>query len=303
MKHQNNDIDLRQLEIFCKIYELNSFSLAAKSLDLSQPTVSEHIKNLEASLKLKLIDRRGKKIEVTPAGKLFYSHAVQMLELKNKIFQEMNSFSAQIRGDLVIGASSIPGSYVLPEYISEFKKLYPDVIISLKVRDTEEVIQAVKYGYYEIGVVGGKPNYPDIKYTILCHDRLQLILSAEHPLAKRKSAILPEQMSKLKFVMREKGSAQRELMEKYFTKMKIPLHIAFEMEGNEAIKEAVKKGEGAAILSERAISKEIKAGQLKTIKIKDLKLERHFYTICHKQRTLSPVSQLFLDYTYQAFKE
>lgn len=296
MKLQNKDFDLRQLEIFCKIVESGSFSKAARELYLAQPTVSEHMANLESVLDLRLLDRKGKKIAVTPAGKLLYSQAIKILKMKKELLRTMNDFTSQAKGSLILAASSIPGSYVLPVLMTRFKKLYPESSITLKVLDTEEVIQAVRDGQYEIGVVGAKPKYGDIQSRILCTDQLVLIFNPEHPLAKRKSPLDPQMLSQVPFIIRERGSAQRELVEKSFAKLKVSLNVIYEMGGNEAVKETVKYGEAAAILSSRAVEREVEEGLLKTLKIKGLKFERSFYTIYHKHRTQSPVSQLFLSF-------
>lgn len=296
MKLQRKDIDLRQLEIFCLIAECGSFSKAARSLYISQPTVSEHITNLESALHVRLLDRKGKQITLTSAGRLFHTRAVRILEQKQSLLKEMNEFSSLARGNLLIGASSIPGSYALPVYIAEFKKLCPEVSITLKIEGTERIIQAVKDGYYEIGVAGRNPKLNEIQHKELCRDRLILVLNPGHPLAKAERPLLPQQLAGIPFVMREKGSGQRALLEKSFAKLKVPLNIIYEMGGNEALKESVKNGDGAAILSYRSVEKDIHDGRLKTVEIEGLKFERSFYLIYHKHRTRSPVSQLFLKF-------
>ncbi len=296
MKLRKEDIDLRQLEIFCCIVEHQSFSRAAQSLYISQPSVSEHIANLESVLKLRLLDRKSRKVVLTHAGKIFYADAAKMLTLKGQMLKKIDGFSNHTKGSLLVGASSIPGSYVLPPHITKFKSLYPDASVKLIVRDTKEVVQAVRDGHYEIGIVGGKPKYPEIQSGILCTDRLLMIIGANHPMVKRTTPLQPRMLAKMPFVLRGKGSAQRDTVEMAFSKFKLPLNIICEMDGNEAIKEAVKNGDGASFLSFRAVEKDVSDGLLKVLKVKGMRLERSFYIIFHKHRTLSPLSELFLTY-------
>ena len=149
-------MDLRQLEIFAKVAELGSFSRAAEALSLTQPTVSEHIRALEHELGLRLLDRLGRGAAVTPAGRLLLSHAHRLLALSREARQAMDGFLGKMSGELLVGASTIPGEYILPPLIGEFKAKFPDISITLLIGDSQAAVDWVGDGRAELGVVGAR---------------------------------------------------------------------------------------------------------------------------------------------------
>ncbi|MCI0409069.1 MAG: LysR family transcriptional regulator, partial [Acidobacteria bacterium] len=136
-------MDIHVLELFCKIVESGSFSKAADAAYLTQPTVSGHIKNLEEEVGVRLLDRLGHRATATKAGELLYHHAKRILAVRQEAQQALDEFKGGLRGELNVGASSIPGGYVLPPLIGRFKAQYPDISIVLKVSDSKEIVHAV----------------------------------------------------------------------------------------------------------------------------------------------------------------
>ena len=147
-------MDIRRLEVFCKVVELKSFTKAAKALSLSQPTVSEHIRTLEEMLDEKMVDRLGRAIEATPAGRLFYEYARDILRMREEAMQALMQFKGELSGPLLLGASTIPGTYVLPKLIGSFKNIHPNIQITLKIADSKEVAEQVLKGEVEAGLIG-----------------------------------------------------------------------------------------------------------------------------------------------------
>ena len=133
-------MDLWQLHIFCKVIELKSFSKAGKAVHLSQPTISSHIKELEIHFNCRLIDRLTKEVVPTKAGELLHGYAKKLLALRDATESALAEYNGKIRGRLVIGGSTIPGTYLMPQLIADFKHPYPDVIISLVIGDTADII-------------------------------------------------------------------------------------------------------------------------------------------------------------------
>ena len=173
-------MDLWQLNIFCKVIELKSFSRAGKAVHLSQPTISSHIKDLEDHLDCRLIDRLSKEAVPTKAGELLYEYAKRILALRDETETALAEFKGKIRGRLVIGGSTIPGTYLMPQLIGDFKKQYPDVIVSLKIGDTENVIEDILKGNLELGIVGAKADTKKIVQKKLFEDEMRLIVPANH---------------------------------------------------------------------------------------------------------------------------
>ena len=133
-------MELRYLEIFCKVVELKSFSKAADELFLTQPTISNHIKALEDEVGIQLLDRLGRNVLPTKAGEVLYKYAREIVRLKSNAIQELNEFMGNVKGSLIIGGSTIPGEYILPEYIARFKKGYPNIAVTLRLGDTQDII-------------------------------------------------------------------------------------------------------------------------------------------------------------------
>ena len=157
-------MDLRQLEVFCKVVELKSFSRAAEAIFLTQPTVSQHVSALESFFNLQLLDRMGKEILPTHAGELLYQYAQEILHLKEKACQSLSHYAGKKSGHLRVGASTIPGEYILPALIGSFKEQFPEITVTLSIGDTRQIVDAVTAGRIEIGVVGAKIRSEHLTY-------------------------------------------------------------------------------------------------------------------------------------------
>ena len=179
-------MDLWQLKIFCKVVELEGFSSAGKAVHLSQPTVSSHIKGLENHFECKLIDRLGKKAVPTKAGDLLYHYASKLITLFDETETAMAEFQGKIKGRLIIGGSTIPGSYILPQLIGAFTKKYQEVTISLIVADTDQIIRDILSGVLELGIVGAESTDRNILQEKLIEDEMRLIVPRNHPWGNKK---------------------------------------------------------------------------------------------------------------------
>ena len=291
-------MDLWQLKIFCKVVELKSFSKAGKTVHLSQPTVSSHIKDLEDHFSCRLIDRLSKEAVATKAGELLYRYARKILTFSDETEAAMAEFNGKIKGRLLIGGSTIPGAYLLPRIIGAFAGQYPEVTISLIVEDTEKIIEGVLSGNLEMGVVGAESSAKRIFQEKLIEDELRLIVPHNHPWAQRKAIPLNLLLSE-PFIVRESGSGtlasiQLNLAREGYTIE--DLKIAAELGGTEAVRQGIKNKVGISILSTLAVSEDLKFGSLKAIAIKGLKLKRSFYLTRDKYRSLSPLSRVFIEF-------
>jgi DNA-binding transcriptional LysR family regulator len=179
-------VDLRQLEIFVKVAELGSFSKAADALFLTQPTVSEHIKSLEDELGVRLLDRLGRGAAVTKGGALLQGYAQRLLALSREARQAMESFQGRMSGELLVGASTIPGEYILPALIGRFKEKFPDIAITLLIGGSQAVTEWVAEGRAEVGVVGARSGHRGIDFRELLPDDIVLIVGVAHPWHGRK---------------------------------------------------------------------------------------------------------------------
>jgi len=136
-------MDLKTLEVFCRIVELRSFTRAAEAVSLTQPTVSGHIKELETELGLPLLDRAGRSVTPTRAGEILYGYARRILGLRMEAQQAIGEHKGGLTGDLAVGSSSIPGAYVLPPLIAAFKQDHPEAALTLHVSGSREIVRGV----------------------------------------------------------------------------------------------------------------------------------------------------------------
>ncbi len=175
-------MDLKRMEVFCKIVELKSFTRAGEALSLAQPTVSEHIRALETTLGQKLLDRFKGDVLPTPVGRMFYQYAKSIVQTRDEAFRAVDQFRNKLAGQLNLVASSIPGTYVLPKIIGSFKIAHPESQITLQITDTTGAAEAVSDGRAEAGIVGARWRHPKLDFQEIVSDELILIVSPATPL-------------------------------------------------------------------------------------------------------------------------
>ena len=291
-------MDLWQLNIFCKVVEQKSFSKAGKLVHLTQPTVSSHIKELEAHFGCRLIDRLAKEAVPTREGQLLYRHALKIIALRDEIETEINRFRDQVSGSLLVGGSTIPGGYILPRTIAGFLRRYPDVYPVMKVGDTVEIVDSIQAGELEIGVVGARLTNRPIHQQKVLEDELRLILPPQHPWQAKRSVTL-DMVAGERFIVRESGSGTlTALIEslKSQDRQLEDLQIVAELGSTEAVVSGIKDGVGLSILSPIAVFEELKTGALKALPIEGINLKRSFYLTHHKYRSLSSPARAFSEY-------
>jgi DNA-binding transcriptional LysR family regulator len=288
-------MDLWQLNVFCKVVDHKSFSKAGMSVHLSQPTVSSHIKDLEEHFGCMLIDRLGKEALPTPAGLLLFRYARKLLSLRDETESAMSQFQGKVRGRLSIGGSTIPGGFLLPRFIGEFGKKFPDVTVSLIVGGTEHIITDILAGELELGIVGAVTDNKKIVQEKLIDDEMRLIVPKNHKWANRKHVSL-ELLRQEPFIIREKGSGTlksfHESLEKIGSGVD-ELKIVAQMGSTISVIQGIKQNVGISVLSTISVIDELSAGTLKALTVDGLNMTRGFYLTRHKLRSLSPLGEAF----------
>jgi DNA-binding transcriptional LysR family regulator len=292
-------MDLRVLEIFCRVYKERSFSRAAKKIGLTQPTVSVHIRDLEETLGTTVFNRHGREIEPTEAGRFLYEQAEPLMSLKRDLMEKMAAFLDRIEGLLTIGASSVPGEHLLPELVTQFHSEHPEAKLRLHISDTAETIDDLRHGDVDIGVVGGKLADEDLLFEPFSTDSLVLLVPTTGPWQGRKEVSL-RQLHELPLIIREPGSATRTSLEDSLAAKKVnlaDLNIVAEVGSMGAIREAVRLGGGASFVSETSVASDVRAGTLHLARVPELgPILRTYYTVTSRKRVLTPVASAFLDY-------
>jgi len=290
-------IEFRHLESFCRVADLKSFSKAADDLFLTQPTVSGHILSLEQSLSLRLFDRASREVRLTKSGEVFQEYASKILSLRKDLLNALSEFSQGIRGELSLGASTIPGEYLLPRLIGDFRKEHPSFLISLKIADTKEVIQYVLQDHVEFGIIGAKLSHPSLHYEKYEEDEIIVVGPSDHPLTRKKRVNVDE-ILKEPWIIREEGSGTRIAVEKALRRKGKSLkqfNVVLEMGSTSSVKEGVKAKLGLAFISGRATEGEVRQGAFSRIDVEGLEpISRQIYIVSHRRRTLSPMGMEFL---------
>jgi DNA-binding transcriptional LysR family regulator len=281
-------MDIRQLEVFAKVFELKSFSKAAEKLGISQPTVSAHVQHLEDTLGKRLFDRIGRKVVPTVEAKVLYRYAVEILRKRDEAIAELFSLDSNSEGTLRIAASNIPGDFLIPHIIPELKKLLPQTIIVVEILDSRKVVKLLTESIpdFDIGFVGIEVSDPRLERKKVIEDEIILIASPNF----RRSSISLKELPELPLFLREADSGTRASVEKALKNSGInpaELKIAGVLGSNTAIKEAVKKGAGFGLVSKYSVSEDVACGRLKAVKIKELEIKRSFYAI--RRRDITPV--------------
>jgi len=287
------------MESLIYLVEEGSFSRAAKRVFLTQPSLTKHIKNLEEAVNARLVNRENMGISLTTEGKIVYDYSRRILKLRDEAKERILRIKENESGNIFISASTIPATYILPYLLNDFKRLFPDIHAYVQTNDSEETLGMTLNNQAEIGFIGKQTLNRRLNVETLWQDTLVLAVPGNHPWRKKDYVTLDE-VSKEPFIIREKGSATREILEEYLLKNTdrslYKFNIVCEMGSSEAVKEAIIAGLGASILSIHAIKRELKQGILINIPIKDCDIQRYFYLIYKRQFTLMPYHKLFLKF-------
>lgn len=298
-------MDLWQLQIFRTVVEQGSFSRAGQVVHLSQPTVSSHIKDLEDHFGCRLIDRLSREAVPTQAGALLYDYACRLLVLREETEAALAAFQGTIQGRLVVGASTIPGNYLLPRVVGGFVSRYPGVRIALTVADTEEMLAAIAAGRLGVAVVGAQSQDRRIAQEPLVADALRLVVPSDHRWAGWES-VTPSELAEEPFILREAGSGTRTSFRERLAQADMGLEalsVVAEMGSTGAVIQGIKGGLGVSVLSAVAVAEEMAAGTLSALTISGLNLERWFYLTTGRGRTLSPVAAAFVEFLRGTFPQ
>ncbi|MGL4913096.1 MAG: selenium metabolism-associated LysR family transcriptional regulator [Romboutsia sp.] len=290
-------MDFKQLEVFVSVIKHQSFSKAARELFLTQPTVSAHIQNLEKELDSVLVNRSNKSITLTKSGEILYDHAIYILNNCKKAIYDIKEYSGKIEGMIDIACSSIPETYILPDFMKNFSTHYPDVKFSISHYDSQYAISEILNERVNFGLVGTKPNNHQIESFDLINDELVLITPINLDLKHSDGYIELEELYKLNFIMRKEGSGTRNLIINTLHKNNFStnkLHILSHVESNEAIKEMVRLGLGVSFVSYISAVDYLESNKLKYYRVNNVSFKRNFYFIYSKKKTFNPLENKFL---------
>lgn len=288
-------MDERKLTIFYEVAKKLNMTESAKSLYMSQPAISQAIKELEHSLDTKLFDRIGKSLYLTHEGEIFFNYTRRILNLHEEAFKTIRDINHSINGKLKIGASTTIGIYIMTDIIGDFIKQYKDVDISITIENTEHISHMVLENKIDFGFVEGPVSSNEIHVEHFCSDELIFILPNNHPWTKM-NTLDPKLLENEKLIMREKGSGTREIVESILNSQHINYNVSLELGNIEAIKKAVIAGLGISCISKRCVTEEMKNNLLHCISINNFNILRDMTLIYHKDKYLSNLFYNFIDF-------
>lgn len=298
-------MDFKQLQSYITAVKFKSFTTAAEKLGISQPTISTHIRILEAELDSRLLSRNAKSFEVTQKGWEVYESAQEIL----KIWEDMlNRWGDEESRVVRLGVSTIPSAYILPEVLPDFKKRYENVCFEISQEDSRAIIDAVHNGSYDIGLVGMKTEDDTLEFQPFYQDRMVLITPAEEPyLSMQKQDPVPlKELFAKPMILRERGSGSRRSAERFMREMGISeeqLSITARMNDQESIKNLVAGGLGLSIISEKAVQDSLDAKRLLKFDLPGEPANRQFYLIYQKGRLLKEYVKEFKNYLLNYYEK
>lgn len=280
-------VNLNLFRTYVRVVETQNISRTAEEFGLSQPAVTKQIQALEDMYGVLLLERSGRKLKTTEAGEVLYYCAREIIKAMDKTDKAMEELSESRKGSLCLGASTIPGQYILPAIIKKFKDKHPAVSISMDVADTEKIFFKVAERELDVGVVGGWINSRKVEGFEWLQDELVLIVPAGHKLAQY-SKVRMDKLVGERWIFREKGSGTQKALDELFVSngiKKDDINVFMEAGSTEAVIASVESDMGISIISGWATRTLDSARRIKTIKIDDPNAIRHFYVICPRQKT------------------
>lgn len=290
-----NGLDLRHLEIFARVVQEGGITQAAKSLGLTQPTVSGHIRSLESEAGAVLLHRGGGRARPTAAGELLHRYAKVICEQKALAHAELERFLGLHQGDLRLGASTTPATYFLPPHLARFAAEHPAIRIELTVADTRDVLDALDLGKVEVALVGEEVDPDRYRTQRVATDRIVLVVGRHHAWAKR-TKVAPADLRDAGLVVRGDGSATLATVDHALADAGVKLggdaRIVLRLPTNEAIREAVASGAGVAFLPAACLAG--RETDLKVLEVEGVRIERPFVVVQSLSREPGPAARRLL---------
>ena len=288
-------MDTRQLAAFVAVVEKKSFSQAAERLGVTQPAVSLQIQALEKRLGVQLVDRSGRRVEPTEAGRRLYRNAQRVLAAEEQLFDELDE-GDRLAGRLELGASTGPGGSVVPVVLAELARANPDLSVALTVADTHRIVELVADRALELGVVGFAKRHRSVAFEPLFRDHVVLACPPDHAFAGRTISL--DDLRGETLILMQDGAGVREAIEDALRGAGVrarDFDARLELGLQESVRTAVEAGYGVTFISRTAIEPALEAGTLAEAHVEGLEPSRDIFLARAPGRTLTRAAQAFLD--------
>ena len=290
-------MDTRQLAAFCAVVDRKSFSQAAERLGVTQPAVSLQVRALEERMGQQLLDRSGRRVEPTEAGRRLYRSAQRMLQLEQQLLEEVAADGDALAGTLSLGPSTGPGAQLVPRLLCESQRAHPDLRVALSIWDTHAVIERVAGREVELGVVGALRRHRSLVFEPLASD--EIVLAVPPGPAAGGGEISLEALREETLVVMQEGAGVRQVVEEELRRAGLRLRglePKLELGLQESVKSAVAAGYGVTFISRTAIEGELDAGTLASARVTGLEPSRQLYVVRAKGRPPTRAAEAFLEF-------
>lgn len=290
----NEPIDSRQLRAFATLARNGSFTRTAAELYLTQSAVSHSIRSLEDSLGCRLLDRLGKKVTLTHEGEHLLMHADRILEEMFAARRSLEQLSKWGRTRLRVGASATACQHILPPVLTEFKRAYPQCLITIEPCDTPQVRGLVRERKVDLGIaLEAKHEDGQVEFVPLFWDELRFIVGREHPWALA-GQVRREEVATQNYILYDAASFTFRMIEAHFREEDLALNTVIQLGNMEAIKELVKLGLGVSILAPWVARQEIRDGSLVALSLGRRKLKRQWGVVYPRSNRLGLPEETFI---------
>ncbi|MGL4344678.1 MAG: LysR family transcriptional regulator [Cellulosilyticaceae bacterium] len=283
---------IRHLKIFIAVAECGKMGVAAEKLFISQPSVSQAIKEIEEHYNVKLFERLSRKLYITESGELLLRYARYIIQSFDEMERQLKYTGEHV--SLRIGATITVGTCMLEPIIAAFETKHSDIKTKVVVNNSDEIQQMLLKSQLDVGIIEGDIEHKDLDKFPICKDSLVLAVGKKHPLYEKRQ-IKVETLEGEALICREKGSGVRKVFDKLLEDYQISMPIKWDCTNTEAIKRAAIGGQGIAVFSEQIIEEEIKNEALHIVTLEGVSLSREICVVLHKNKFLSHHLKSFLE--------
>lgn len=292
-----------RLQVFHTVARRLNFTKAAKDLFITQPAVTRHIHELEQHFKVRLFERNGTRIRLSPAGKRLLQHTEALFAVYRNLEFEMSTLTEGHSGRLLLGGSMTAAPYIIPPMLADFHDRYADVQVTMITGNTQRIEEALERKEIDLGIVEGHSRNSSVRYTEFMKDEIVLVSNPSHPLAKR-SAVRPDELLRIPMLLREPGSGTLEVLGHALKGVGIKLSQLkkeMQLDSTETIKSYLLHAPSMAFVSVHAVRKELERNECVVIDVKGLHIERNFY-FARLQGEMQALPELFMRFALHSVK-
>lgn len=294
-------MDLELLATFLAVARSGGLRRAAPGLHRTQPALSARLRQLERQLECPLFERVGRRLVLTPAGRLVADEAPALLAGYDALLQKVRELGAVERATLRLATIDAASIYVLPEIYRDFRAAHPQVQLVVQVVDSRRVLAAVQSLEADVGVLVLPASHPDVEATAVYEERLVVVAGPGHPLADGRSPVGLADVAAHPLVLYGRGSTTRSLLDAVFERRRLVPEVAMETASPEAMKRLAEVGVGLTIVPEALARDEVAAGRLVRIEVSDAVFTRRLGTAVRRARVLAGTAERFLELLHRRY--